>query len=163
MSMPDSTSDDASMPSAEWRYPYGSKKRFHLQHVHIFATDAERTIDFYRHWFDADVMWDGLYGGARNIFLKIGNGALHLYDQAPRDQQRNAVHHLGIQVVGLDELHARMLAEKLPLRNPIRRHGGGGYLMVEAPDGVLLELFEPGPQRDNQTLTYYGFDACTDE
>lgn len=141
---------------AAWRYPYGSTQRFHLQHVHLFAADIDRTLAFYRHWFDAEVVWDGLYAGTRNLFVKIGIGALHFYAEAPREQRRNAVHHLGLQVVGLQELHDRMRAEGLPLRNPVRHHGGGGYLMVEAPDGVLLELFEPGGQRDAAVLRYYG-------
>lgn len=139
------------------RYPYGSNKRFHLQHVHLFASDVDRTIAFYKKWFDAEVMWDGDYGGARNIFMKIGIGAMHLYDQLPRDQGRNAVHHLGMQVVGLEELFERMKAEGLSLPNPIRRNGGGGYFMLEAPDGVLLELFEPGPERPAEVRSYYGY------
>ena len=145
--------------NTDGRYPYGSSKRFHLQHVHLFASDIERSIRFYCHWFDAEVIWDGPYAGTRNIFMKIGNGALHFYADAPRESRRNAVHHLGIQVVGLQELYDRMCAEHLPLRNPIRQHDGGGYLMVEAPDGVLLELFEPGPNRDPVVLSYYGLDA----
>ena len=41
-----------------------------------------------------------------------------------------------------------MKKEGLNLPNPIRRFGrqanSGGYFMLEAPDGVLLEVFEPG-------------------
>lgn len=152
-------SDELTQRESDWRYPYGATDRFHFQHVHIFASDVAKTIEFYSYWFNAKVAWDGDYGGARNIFLKIGNGAIHLYDQAPRALQRNAVHHLGIQVVGLEELYGRMINSGLALRNPIRRHGGGGYLMLEGPDGVLLELFEPGPLRDAQTLQYYGYSS----
>ncbi|KQV64104.1 VOC family protein [Caulobacter sp. Root343] len=141
----------------DWNYPYGSAQRYHLQHIHLFASDIERTIAFYRTWFDAEVTWDGDYAGARNVFMKIGIGAMHLYDQAPRDLGRNAVHHLGMQVVGLDDLHDRMVAAGVPIRNPVRRSGGSGYFMLEAPDGVLLEVFEPGPQRDPEVRRYYGF------
>lgn len=139
------------------RYPYQRPERYHLQHVHLFAQDLDPTLAFYRHWFDGEVMWDGDYGGARNVFMRIGIGALHFYDQAPRALDRNAFHHLGMQVVGLQDLYDRMHAAGLHLPNPIRESAGGGYFMVQAPDQVLIEAFEPGPDRDERVLSYYGY------
>lgn len=147
----------ANSPRAPSRdHPYGLEDRYHLQHVHLFASDIGATIAFYTRWFDAHVVWDGDYGGARNVFMKIGIGAMHLYDQLPRDLGRNAVHHLGMQVVGLQDLYDRMKAAGVALPNPIREHSGGGYFMVKAPDDVLLEVFEPGTSRDPRVLSYYG-------
>jgi len=48
-----------------------------------------------------------------------------LGEQPPCGNDRNAIHHLGMQVVGIDELYARMKAAGLHLPNPIRRLGGG--------------------------------------
>ena len=53
----------------------------------------------------------------------------------------------------------------LVFRNPssrcIRRFGrqanSGGYFMLEAPDGVLLEVFEPGISKFKAVREYYGF------
>jgi catechol 2,3-dioxygenase-like lactoylglutathione lyase family enzyme len=136
--------------------PYGLEDRFHLQHVHLFASNIEVTIEFYSRWFGARVVWDGEYGDARNVFMKIGIGAMHLYEQAPRELGRNAVHHLGMQVVGLRDVYERMKDAGIELPNPIREHSGGGYFMVKAPDDVLLEVFEPGTSRDPAVLAYYG-------
>ncbi|MES2511628.1 MAG: VOC family protein [Pseudomonadota bacterium] len=144
------------------RYPYGSGARFHMHHAHLFSSDIESTLAFYQRWFDGVVMWDGSYGGARNVFMRIGIGALHFYAQPPRDQGRNAVHHLGMQVVGLEELYARMKAEGVVFRNPIREADGSRYVMLEAPDGVLWELFEPGIGRDSSVLRYYGLSRLAD-
>lgn len=142
-----------------WRYPYGSEKRYHLHHPHLFASDIDATIDFYTRWFDAEVVWDGGVAGARNVFMKIGIGAMHLYDQPPRGEGKNAIHHLGLQVVGLSELYDRMKAAGLHIPNPIRETGGGGgYFMLGAPDGVVLEIFEPGATRDRVVQEYYGYD-----
>lgn len=139
------------------RFPYGRTDRYHLQHIHLFARDIAHSIDFYTRWFDAEVAWDGDYGGARNVFMRIGIGALHFYDQPPRELHRNAVHHLGMQVVGLQDLYDRMKAAGVHLPNPIRRSKGGGYFMLEAPDQVLIEAFEPGAERDPNVLAYYGY------
>lgn len=140
-----------------WRYPYDSDQRYHLQHIHLFASDIDATIDFYTRWFDAKTTWDGDVAGARNVFMKIGIGAIHLYSQPPRGSGKNAVHHLGMQVVGLSELYGRMTAAGLHIPNPVRElDGGGGYFMLGAPDGVVIEVFEPGRSRDAAVLSYYG-------
>jgi predicted enzyme related to lactoylglutathione lyase len=145
-------------PQSEWQYPYGTQQRYHLQHVHLFASDIEATLSFYRTWFDAEVIWDGGVAGARNVFVKIGIGAMHLYDQPPRGDGKNAVHHLGMQVVGIHELYERMKAAGLHIPNPIRpTGGGGGYFMLGAPDGVVIEIFEPGALREAVVRDYYGF------
>ncbi|MBS9536110.1 VOC family protein [Mycobacterium sp. M1] len=138
------------------RYPYGSTNRFHLQHVHLFASDLDASIEFYRRWFDGEVVWDGEFAGVRNVFMKIGIGALHFYEQPPRDRGRSAVNHLGIQVVGLEDLYARMEAAGLHMGKPIRDGGGSRYFMFEAPDGVLLELFEPGTGPAAVIHDYFG-------
>jgi predicted enzyme related to lactoylglutathione lyase len=148
------------MTDSTLRYPYGRQQRYHLQHVHIFASDIDASLDFYKTWFDGEVTWDGDVAGARNVFMKIGIGALHFYDQPPRGQGRNAVHHLGMQVVGIEEIYRRMKAAGLHIPNPIRQlGGGGGYFMLGAPDGVVIEMFEPGVARDPVVRSYYGFES----
>ena len=150
----------------DWIYPYAdTKHRFHLQHVHLFASDLDASIQFYEYWFDAKVVYDGETAGARNVFMKIGLSALHFYDQPPKALNKNAVHHLGMQVVDLDELYTRMKKDGLNLSNPIRRCGGQadsvGYFMFEAPDGVLLEVFEPGISKFSAVREYYGSDQVS--
>ncbi|MCY1214186.1 hypothetical protein AVE30378_01317 [Achromobacter veterisilvae] len=139
------------------RYPYGSSKRYHLHHPHVICADIDVTVAFYRHWFDAEVAWDGVFAGTRNVFMKIGVGAMHLYEKRIDPAPRNAVHHLGIQVAGLRDLYARMVHAGLPVPKGIRESDGGGYFMLEAPDRVLLEIFEPGPHRPPEVLEYYGY------
>jgi catechol 2,3-dioxygenase-like lactoylglutathione lyase family enzyme len=117
--------------------------RCDFHHAHLFASDLDATIAFYRRWFGAEVAWDGTFAGARNVFVRLGSGRLHFYDQPPRGHGRNAVHHLGIRVRGLRRLGERMRAAGLDVEDRLRRHPEGSYLMLEAPDGVLLELFEP--------------------
>ncbi|MFQ1062509.1 VOC family protein [Bordetella trematum] len=126
-----------------------------LHHVHLFATDLDASLAFYQRWFGAKVVWDGDYAGARNVFLRIGQGRLHFYEQPPRAAGRNAFHHLGIQVGGLDALYERMRAGGVVLPQAVKRSAQGAYLMVQAPDGVLIEVFEPGPGRRQILGDYY--------
>lgn len=113
-----------------------------LHHTHIFASDLAATIEFYRRWFDAEVLADHEFAGARNIMVRIGDGRLNIYDQAPRGAGRNGVHHLGFQVDDLRALVDAMIAGGVGFRTDIRTLDELDYIMVEAPDGILLELFE---------------------
>lgn len=114
--------------------------RFH--HTHLFASDIEETLAFYTRWFDATVVADHDFGGARNVMVQVGTGMLNFYDQAPRGNGKNAVHHLGFQVDDLADLAQRMGDEGFELRSEVRQLPELDYLMIEAPDGVLLEVFE---------------------
>jgi catechol 2,3-dioxygenase-like lactoylglutathione lyase family enzyme len=107
------------------------------------ASNLDASLEFYRRWFGAEVVADFEYAGARNVFVAIGSGRLHFYDQPPRTSERNAFNHIGLVVENLDELHRRMTDAGLELPKGIQRYPEGNYLMVQAPDRVLLELFEP--------------------
>lgn len=123
-----------------------------VHHVHLMATDLDASLDFYRKWFDAVVVADFSYAGARNVFVAVGSGRLHFYDQAPRSTQRNAVNHIGLVVRGLDALAEAMAADGIDLPKDVQRFPDGNYLMVEAPDRVLLELFEPNWETSSPKL-----------
>ncbi len=114
----------------------------YFHHAHLFAADLDATLDWWRRMLDAQVAFDGELAGARNVFLRVGAGRLHFYDQPPRDAGRGGIHHLGIRTDDLDGLVARMTAEGAHFPNPVRAAPHFRYAMVEAPDGVLLELFE---------------------
>lgn len=131
----------------------------HLHHVHLFTADLDATTDWWVRTLAAEVCFDGAMGGARNVFLRLGDGRLHLYDQRPRDAGRGAVHHVGIRVHDLDGLHRRLRHLGVPLRGPIRDFGGWRYLMCPAPDEVLLELFEVDTDRVEPALARYFADA----
>ncbi|MDE0382194.1 MAG: hypothetical protein OXI20_23410, partial [Rhodospirillales bacterium] len=90
----------------------------------------------------------GVLAGSRNVFMRIGSGGLHLYDQPPRDTGRGAVHHIGIRSDDLRALVGRLKAAGVPFRSDIREFGTWRYIMCAAPDDVLLELFEFDPDHE---------------
>ncbi len=134
----------------------------HLHHVHIFAADIDASVAWYRDMLGGEVVFDGDFGGARNVFMRIGGGRLHLYDQPPRDQGRGAVHHVGIRTDDLAALAARLRAKGVEFQSGIREFGSWRYLMCGAPDGVLLELFEIETERMPPELAgYFGDETGT--
>ena len=114
----------------------------HLHHVHLFSHDLDATVAWYRRAFDAEVCYDGDFGGSRNVFMKIGAGRIHLYGQPPRDNGKGAIHHIGIRTNDLASLRHRLLQMGVRFRSGIREFGTWRYLMCPAPDQVLIELFE---------------------
>ena len=114
----------------------------HFHHAHLFASNIDASLKFYQEMFGAEILADVLMAGARNVFVAIGQGRLHFYDQPPKDQGRGAIHHLGIQTDDLGALVAHMKAKGVLFRKEIADFGFWKYVMVLAPDNVLLELFQ---------------------
>ena len=115
---------------------------FDLHHAHLFATDIDATVAWWCRHIGAKVFFDEELAGSRNVFLAVGTGRLHIYDQPPRDQGRGAIHHLGIKVDKLHEVWRRLQEQGVSSPNGLREHDGWRYVMISAPDGLLLELFE---------------------
>ncbi len=130
----------------------------HLHHVHIFTSDIDATVAWYRDMLGGEVFYDGEFGGARNVFMKIGHGRLNIYDQPPRGDGRNAVHHIGIRTDDLAALHSRLEANGVAFRSGIREFGSWRYIMCPAPDNVLLELFEADRAQMPDRLAAFFFD-----
>ena len=133
-----------------------------LHHVHLFASDVDRTIGFWRDHFGAAVVLDASYAGARNVFLRVGEGRLHLYDQPPKHAGAGTVHHLGVETDELEALVARLRAADVSVTD-MRRHPAGDYAMAQGPDGLLLELFQPHVAQLDPALVRSGYFATAAE
>jgi catechol 2,3-dioxygenase-like lactoylglutathione lyase family enzyme len=128
-----------------------------LHHVHLFASDLEASVAFYRKMFGAEIVSDGTAAGVRNLLIRIGSGHINFYDQPPRDYGRSAVHHLGIYTDDISALVAHMESQGFQFRTGIRDFGDLKYIMLEGPDQVLIEVFE------TQAAWYRGRDERTEE
>jgi catechol 2,3-dioxygenase-like lactoylglutathione lyase family enzyme len=113
-----------------------------LDHVHVFSSDIEKTIHFYTTMFGARVVYDTPLMGKRNVRLDIGGMAMHVYDQKPRSADRGLLNHLGMRTDDLDSLVEHMQANGVTFRKAITEAESFRYVMCEAPDGVLLELYQ---------------------
>lgn len=114
----------------------------HVHHAHLFSSNLDAALKFYREMFGAEILADLNMAGARNVFIAIGKGRLHFYDQPPRDEGRGAIHHLGIQTEDLEALVAHMKTKGFIFRKAISDFGFWKYVMIQAPDNVLIELFQ---------------------
>jgi catechol 2,3-dioxygenase-like lactoylglutathione lyase family enzyme len=114
----------------------------HIHHVHILASDIEKSIKFYQEFFGGKVILDAELAGARNVFIKIGNGRLHLYDQPPKNPGKGSIHHFGIQTDDIEEVVSKLISGGVVLKKGISDLGFWKYIMVPAPDEILIELFQ---------------------
>ena len=113
-----------------------------FHHAHLFASDLDESIRFYREMFGAELVFDTEVAGARNVLVRLGTGHINFYDQPPKDSGRGSIHHLGIRTDNLAALVAHMEAKGFQFRKAITDTGTLRYVMAEGPDRVLLELFE---------------------
>ncbi|MFI7708078.1 VOC family protein [Nonomuraea sp. NPDC049480] len=128
-----------------------------LHHAHLMAGDIDTTIAFWCDGFGAQVVYDVEFAGARNVFLTVGTGRIHLYDQPPRSTERSTVHHLGIQTDELETVVERLRAMGVSVTD-IRCEPTARYAMAEGPDRLLLEIFQPDPtDLPPELAAYFGF------
>ena len=113
-----------------------------LHHAHIFASDITATLAWWQTMLGAEVVFDGDFGGARNAFLRVGEGRLHIYDQWQNGLERGPVHHLGVHCDDLLNLVSTMKAKGVVFRGDVREFENWRYIMCAAPDNLLLELFQ---------------------
>ena len=135
-----------------------AREMFSLHHVHLMASDVEATIAFWRDHFGAQLVLDQEFAGARNVFLRVGEGRLHLYAQPPKHAGPAAVHHLGVETDELESLVARLAAAGVSVTD-IRRQPEASYAMASGPDGLLLELFQPDPAHLDRRFAGSGYFA----
>jgi len=114
----------------------------HAHHIHIFASDIEKSIKFYQEFFGGKVIFDAELAGARNVFMKIGNGRLHFYDQPPKNPAKGSIHHFGIQTDDVEKVVSKLISGGVVLKKGISDLGFWKYIMVPAPDEILIELFQ---------------------
>ena len=76
----------------------------HIHHVHVFASDIDKSIGFYKTFFGGTVVLDMDFVGARNVFMRIGTGRIHFYDQPPNRPGNGSIHHFGIQTDNIEEI-----------------------------------------------------------
>lgn len=118
-----------------------------LHHIHIFASDIQATLGFWKNMFGAQVLFDMEIAGARNVMIAIGLGRINIYDQPPRDGNGGAYHHLGIQTDDLDALVEHMKGQGFQFQGQVREHGYLRYIMAMAPDKILVEIFQILPEK----------------
>jgi catechol 2,3-dioxygenase-like lactoylglutathione lyase family enzyme len=128
----------------------------HVHHVHIFASEIDQSIRFYREFFGGQVILDSELAGQRNVFVKIGNGRLHLYDQPPKNRVRGNIHHFGIQTDDIEGVVSKLRSGGVVLKKGITDLGFWEYIMVPAPDEILIELFQVDKTKlPPHLLTYF--------
>jgi catechol 2,3-dioxygenase-like lactoylglutathione lyase family enzyme len=113
-----------------------------LHHVHIFASDMAATLAWWQRHMRARVLFDGQMAGSRNVLIGVGTGRINIYDQPPRDAGRGPVHHVGVRVNDLRGAWQKLRADGVTSPNGLREVDGWRYVMIAAPDGLLVELFE---------------------
>ena len=119
----------------------------HIHHVHIFAADLYKSVKFYEENFDGKVVLDMELAGARNVFMKVGKGRIHFYDQPPKFSGRGTIHHFGIQTDDIEAVVEKMKAKGVVFKKGTTDAGFWKYIMVPAPDDILIELFQVDKKR----------------
>lgn len=113
-----------------------------LHHIHIFAADIAATLSWWCDILGARVLFDGNLANARCVLIAVGSGRINIYDQPPRGTTNGSIHHIGIRTKRLRALWAELENSGVRSPNGLREQDEWRYVMIEAPDSILVELFE---------------------
>jgi catechol 2,3-dioxygenase-like lactoylglutathione lyase family enzyme len=128
----------------------------HIHHVHIFASDIDKSLEFYQEAFGGCIILDEDMAGARNVFMRIGTGRIHFYDQPPKYSGRGSIHHFGIQTDDIEGVVKKLKAMGIVFSKDIVDLDSWKYIMVPAPDNVLIELFQVDKEHmPEERLSYF--------
>lgn len=114
----------------------------HIHHVHLFASDINKSTRFYGGCFDGKIVLDMELAGAGNVFMRIGNGRIHFYDQPPRFSGRGSIHHFGIRTDDLEAMVRELESKGVAFTKEITlnrltpvdpRTGGQGSSLLQEP------------------------------
>ena len=127
-------------------------------HVGILLPDLDRAVELFRDRLGLEVRGpeEDQELGLRILWVTAGSTMLELVAPAREDSRAAAaiargeagVHHVALEVEGLDELLAGLGAAGVPLRDATPRQGAHGsrvsFIDPSASGGALVELVEPG-------------------
>jgi catechol 2,3-dioxygenase-like lactoylglutathione lyase family enzyme len=105
----------------------------HVHHVHLFASDIEKSLAFYQNAFGGKIILDEELAGARNVFMRVGTGRIHFYDQAPSFSGRGSIHHFGIQTDDIDGVVEKLKAMGVPFKKASRTSASGNMSWCPRP------------------------------
>lgn len=125
-----------------------------FHHVHLMATDPDRTAGWYVSLFNFQIVSDTVTVlGNRLIRCRTTDGALINVSDARAGGKlekgptaaHEGVDHFGLSVDDLDAELARLTSQGVRvLEGPIELAGGVRFAFVAAPDDARLELVQAG-------------------
>jgi methylmalonyl-CoA/ethylmalonyl-CoA epimerase len=128
-----------------------------LAHVGILLPELDRATELFRDHLGLDVRGpeEDEELGLRILWVTVGTAVLELVAPARADSRAAAaiargeagVHHVALEVDGLDELLGGLAAAGVPVRDTTPRRGAHGsrvsFIDPAASGGALVELVEP--------------------
>ena len=127
---------------------------FRVNHIHLRATDPQKTAQWYVDTFGAQVVGEGEgLGGSSTVRLDIAGTRINV-TSAPAGEtlpQETSESHYGLEHFGfdtddIDAALAHVQSHGAEVLLPITQMGTGSKISyVQGPDNVRIELVQPAP------------------
>ncbi len=120
---------------------------FQATHIHLYSTDLDHAVEFYKGMFGAKVVRERTTVSGRTVFLDvnglqllISGGATTLMPASP-EETHYGVDHFGFSAENLDEAVADLKGKGAKFYKELTTSPRGiRYAFIDAPDNVRIEL-----------------------
>ena len=119
-----------------------------MDHVHIHASDAAKSIAFFEKYLDGKVVGEFESVGRKITSMSIGSeGKVNILHIPPSvsepDPDDAAIDHFAVQVDNIEELVGKLEADGYKFRIALSDGAEGAKVaFVLGPDNVYIELFQ---------------------
>jgi len=119
-----------------------------IDHVHIHASDPEKTIEFYESFFGAEVIQEIESVGRKLTIMSLGDKSkLSILHVPPAVEKPNpdmaSIDHIGVEVENIEELINRLKKGGFIFPVDLTHASSGAKIaFFFGPDNVYIELIE---------------------
>ena len=129
-----------------------------FDHVHLIASDVDRSVEFNVRMFGAEVANRGLVSGQPQVWLDLAGTLLIIRGRRPTDEpvegKNTRVDHFGVRVDDLERAAAELKAKGARFTvEPTAFNPTTKVAFIEGPDGVRIELLERSGPAGSATAT----------
>lgn len=122
-------------------------KLHHIDHININVKNLKETVQFYKKFFDFDVLEEGksnFSGGAYAIIGKTKKALLAIYESSDQSIfKKGFVNHFGFHIENFDEALHRLKDQGVELLyGGVNQYPNSRSIYIADPNGIEIELSE---------------------
>ena len=115
-----------------------------IDHINMYVKDLDKTVNFYKKFFDFEVKEEGFHKVPYKIIGKKNIGFFCAYEDPEKVSDNNRISHLGFHVENFEDVLSALKEENIEVLygGTYHEHEHSKSIYIADPSGVEIELSE---------------------